>query len=501
MLSTLRELVAASLLVTESSALGTRYRSLETVRHFSLAQLAERGELREVAERHARHHLALLEAAAPRLLGAELAATMQRIGSIEDDVRLALRWAWQPEAGDDPDPTGLGIRMVVAIGRYWYITGRLAEGLEWIERFAVDRERADVDDEIARGCALTACTTARCSLPRPGGTSWPRRGVRRRRAVRRRRGPAGRGAGDDGPGTAREVRRRLDRAEERYRAALDIARGLDDRVGMAVALNNLGVLATESGAYKVAFARLSESVELKRESGDERGLAVGLMNLGDVAALQGDLDAAERLAQESLERFRALGDRRGMAFATNNLGEAARARGRHREAATWFADALQLFREVGDLRDVALGLVNLGRERIGLGDPTDGRALLVEGLSLARRLGDRRRIDEALAALALDGRGAAREGQVPGRPDEPAGDAASSLTPREREVLAELAGGRSNKEIAAALGIEASTVERHVTNTYRKLGSGRPGGGDRLGHPPRARQRLTDTRARRRRSG
>lgn len=46
----------------------------------------------------------------------------------------------------------------------------------------------------------------------------------------------------------------------------------------------------------------------------------------------------------------------------------------------------------------------------------------------------------------------------------------STLTAREREVLDLLAAGRSNKEIAARLGITLSTAETHRTNLMRKLG-------------------------------
>lgn len=48
-------------------------------------------------------------------------------------------------------------------------------------------------------------------------------------------------------------------------------------------------------------------------------------------------------------------------------------------------------------------------------------------------------------------------------------DEAETLSPREREVLGELAAGKSNKEIARALGIELVTVSMHLTNVYRKL--------------------------------
>ena len=44
------------------------------------------------------------------------------------------------------------------------------------------------------------------------------------------------------------------------------------------------------------------------------------------------------------------------------------------------------------------------------------------------------------------------------------------LTPREQEVLAHLAYGASNKEIAAFLDIKLVTVKLHVSAIYRKLG-------------------------------
>lgn len=45
-----------------------------------------------------------------------------------------------------------------------------------------------------------------------------------------------------------------------------------------------------------------------------------------------------------------------------------------------------------------------------------------------------------------------------------------ALTPRESEVLQQLANGLTNKQIAYALGISENTVKYHISSIYAKLG-------------------------------
>ena len=48
-------------------------------------------------------------------------------------------------------------------------------------------------------------------------------------------------------------------------------------------------------------------------------------------------------------------------------------------------------------------------------------------------------------------------------------DSALQLTPREREVLTQIAEGLSNKEVANVLGVGVRTVETHRERIMRKL--------------------------------
>ncbi len=45
-----------------------------------------------------------------------------------------------------------------------------------------------------------------------------------------------------------------------------------------------------------------------------------------------------------------------------------------------------------------------------------------------------------------------------------------NLSLREQEVLAELSRGSCNKAIALSLGVSINTVEKHLSNLYKKLG-------------------------------
>jgi DNA-binding NarL/FixJ family response regulator len=77
-----------------------------------------------------------------------------------------------------------------------------------------------------------------------------------------------------------------------------------------------------------------------------------------------------------------------------------------------------------------------------------------------------RSVHDGHLLLAPEAAGTLLHGAGAGRPGAPL----DALTTREREILAQLATGRSNREIARALHLSEKTVKTHVSSVLAKLG-------------------------------
>lgn len=75
---------------------------------------------------------------------------------------------------------------------------------------------------------------------------------------------------------------------------------------------------------------------------------------------------------------------------------------------------------------------------------------------------------EALLAPAITRRLIAEFARQP-RAARPAGDVLAQLTERERDVLGQVAAGKSNTETAAALHLSVATVKTHISRLLDKL--------------------------------
>jgi predicted ATPase/class 3 adenylate cyclase/tRNA A-37 threonylcarbamoyl transferase component Bud32 len=165
--------------------------------------------------------------------------------------------------------------------------------------------------------------------------------------------------------------------------ALPLARTLDDRSTLVFILRQLGNIADDTGAFAEATAYLEESLALAREMGDRQAVADALLSLGTAAGYQGDYARAIRRIEEALEIARALGDRSGAAMSLMSIGFVYCCGLKDYAAAVRFAqESLDVARAIGDNYDVALALYVLGEAALGLGQAEAARSYLDESLRL-----------------------------------------------------------------------------------------------------------------------
>ena len=277
--------------------------------------------------------------------------------------------------------------------------------------------------------------------------------------------------------------------------------------GIALCRQWVYVLPLASGLVTLAWVRQSTgdpagAMAAMREAGQVEPGAAGLLNpvpaqRARLLLAQGEAEAAARWAEESglepddepqyphepgylvLARVLLAQDRPGPALALlDRLLAAAAAQ-----------DRTGSLIEAGALRALALAATGAGDEAVTVlagtlmlacpqgyvrvfADEGAPMAALLGRLIAAQRAGHAAAAAVPLGCLArlqrafARGPGSARPGPAPQAPGivEP-------LTARELEVLAMLAGGRSNQAIAADLVVTLDTVKKHVSHVLGKLGA------------------------------
>ncbi len=81
-------------------------------------------------------------------------------------------------------------------------------------------------------------------------------------------------------------------AADTYTQALEIYRQIGDRLGEAIALNNLGQVRYATGDYPGAAQATAQALEIYRQIGERRGEANTLNNLGRIRYITGDYPEA-----------------------------------------------------------------------------------------------------------------------------------------------------------------------------------------------------------------
>ncbi len=451
-------------LLAEKSLLGraegppeeSRFGMLETIREYGLEYLAASGEEEEVRQRHAELFLDLAERASAALIGPEQGRWLDRLEAEHDNVRAALSWAIsRAERGET------ALRLAAAMRQFWLVRGYLSEGRGWLERAL---SQSSAPSPLLRAKALMAAG----ALAELQGDS---------------------------------------RAMTFLEEALALFRTAGNDAGAANALTILGGIALTNGDAASASDHMEAAAALIRRSGEPGKAAAALHNLGLVAMRQGDDLRAEPLLTESLSGFRESGNAWAVAVALVNLADLRQRRGDTAAGAELLGEALDIQLRQRSAWGVAACLVVLVRLSGTRSDPARVARLLGAAEALLAKAGvsldaDEREAydrvvealrerlgEEELAAALAAGRAlslddAVTEGQAvvasalqaapasfgPPHDRRNPENRLGALTPRERDVLALLVDGRTNREIAESLFVSPRTATTHVTNILAKLG-------------------------------
>lgn len=317
-LAGLAALIDASLVQVQAG----RYRLLESVREYAVDK---GGDDEHVWRRYAAYFTEIAEVAEAGLSGPEQVRWLARLDQEHDNLRASLDCLG--EQGEPLDE----LRLAAALGRYWYLRGHIAEGMERLGG-ALERNSGLIDSLSAKA-------------------------LRMRSALAVIRGDYL---------TAREL------AE----AALSHYRTLSDDAGVARTLSNLGAILHAQGDAARAESILDESIKLSASLGDARLLALAENNRGDVALSQGELRRAAGHFERSLTVMRELGDTANTARALYNVGAVAIEESDLDKAGACFAESIDLASQVGDPEDVAWCLIGVAALALARSRPEEANRLL-----------------------------------------------------------------------------------------------------------------------------
>ncbi len=207
----------------------------------------------------------------------------------------------------------------------------------------------------------------------------------------------------------------------------------------------------------LAQGRKGEAVEALRAALEaSRGAERRLRLLGpfvESLVAAGELGSARSHAEELTERAARIGAPLLEATALTSMGRLLLAEGKPQAARSILREALVIWQRLACPYPAARTRRLLGEAQLALGEIPPGRADIAAAHEVFVRLGADP--DAARAATLL-------------APDRDTG----GLTAREVEVLARVAAGETNRQIAAALSISEHTVARHLSNIFDKTGTG-----------------------------
>jgi predicted ATPase/DNA-binding CsgD family transcriptional regulator len=456
---------------------GERFGMLETILEYAGEVLAASGEGEEIQRTHAAHYLRFAQAAATGRAVSGQARWRTTLESDHDNLRAALSFSLG--SGDAQTALELG----AVLWRFWFERGYLSEGRLWLDRALA----ASAEPTPARARALSGNgVLAHYQGDYVRAEALCEEALELSRALG---DPKGIAEAYTGLGLVRRTRGEYAEAERLFREALTVYEGLGEEEAIARMIDRLALHFVVTGDDDLARPLFEDSLERFRRLGDPHGIAGSLYGLA-VARPAGALATAKAQAEESLDILRRLGDRRTFGKVLWEVAEINADLGDAETAAGQFEEALTLFVEFGDRWFSVLVLESAAFLAAATGDREHAvrllgsadTVLLTIDVPLLTRLRARHDgvVAETRTALGRERFEAAwAEGtrlplratiELVGAVRRPVdGDAPEGLTARELEVLALVAEGRTDAEVAEQLVLSLRTVHAHLRSVYRKL--------------------------------
>ena len=451
MLDLLAALAGKSILIAAHGAGVARYRLPEVLREFGQERLHESGEDTALRRRHRDWHEQLARRADTGWLSPQMTEWTARLYREHANVAAAQDFC-QAEPGEAE--AGLRIALHVWLFYYWS-AGHVSEG-----RYRLGQVLARAAEPTvwrARGLLLAGFLAA-ISGDRDAALPLLAEGAG---LAGQLDDPATRSFVAYCTGVACLFSGDLQQAIAHFEDGLAVlpATAVQARQ-RAVLLICLAVAAGLAGDEERVVACRQQLAALTEASGEfsrRWSSAWSLWALGVAAWRQADLDRATGLQQQSLRLWEGLNEQMGDAYCLEALAWIAASQRQHERAAVLLGAATGLLRSMGTTLDGYHHLAGFQRDcerqaRQALGEAAF-QAACHRGLDLPA---------EDAVAYALQ--------QPPEKPPAPAVSDGAPLTSRELQVARLVAGGRSNKQIAAELVIAQRTAEGHVERILAKLG-------------------------------
>jgi predicted ATPase len=127
-----------------------RFTMLEMIHEYGRDKLLESGEQDVVKRRHAQYFAEMAEATELIIWGPKEDRELDRLQEEHHNMRAALQWG-HGAAGD----IDIGLRLVVALGRFWEFRGYLSEGRERLAAALSKPESKEERVKLLRAWALT----------------------------------------------------------------------------------------------------------------------------------------------------------------------------------------------------------------------------------------------------------------------------------------------------------------------------------------------------------